>query len=196
MDKRILNYNEIKWDENFSLSDESPSGLIHKVSRKRVKAGNCVGTPHHSKHWVVRFSGKNYQIHRIIWILLNGSIQDDLVVDHLDGDGLNNKIVNLALKTSRHNQQNQSIHCDNTSGVAGVCINRAGGKLNWAANWRGCDGKKIFRSFSCNKYGYDEAKELAVKCRTSNLLALNNQGQDYTERHIGSQFDTLESETK
>jgi hypothetical protein len=63
-----------------------------------------------------------------------------LEVDHIDGNGLNNRRGNLRLVTSSENKWNQKIRVDNKSGVKGVCWISSAGK--WRAQIaRG--GKKI-----------------------------------------------------
>lgn len=44
--------------------------------------------------------------HRIVWVLHHGAIPDGQLVDHIDGDFLNNRINNLRLVTKSGNSQN------------------------------------------------------------------------------------------
>jgi len=179
-------YNDIDWKDFFLISSSSPSGLLHKINRKHVKKGDSAGTNHHSKCWIIRLFGKNYQVHRVIWVLLHGSISDELVVDHLDGNGLNNEINNLSLKSSKENSQNRGINKNNTSGFSGVHFSLGKCRGAWYTSWRDITGKKKIRSFSVAKYGFNEAMYLAVTLRKEQLALLNENGQNYTERHIES----------
>jgi hypothetical protein len=43
----------------------------------------------------VRFEKTLYYAHRIVWVIVYGDIQADCVIDHIDGDGTNNRIENL-----------------------------------------------------------------------------------------------------
>lgn len=56
---------------------------------------------------------------------------DGLEVDHIDGNGLNNRRCNLRLATTAQNQHNQAIGARNTSGFKGVTWHK--GKKKWYA---------------------------------------------------------------
>ena len=67
---------------------------------------NCVhhmvGTPYYrsgNKKQAINVSinGINYQVHRIIWALVYGSIGDQEMIDHIDGNPKNNTITNLRI---------------------------------------------------------------------------------------------------
>lgn len=45
--------------------------------------------------------------HRIIWKLAYGSIPEDMQVDHINGDGFDNRLCNLRLATNQQNQFNR-----------------------------------------------------------------------------------------
>ena len=56
----------------------------------------------------VVIEGKEYRVHRIIWEMFNGPITENLVIDHIDGDKLNNRIENLREVTRLLNSNNRN----------------------------------------------------------------------------------------
>ena len=60
-------------------------------------------------YWVITIDGKHQYAHRLAWIYINGEIPKGMVIDHIDGDGRNNKISNLRVATHRENTRNNRI---------------------------------------------------------------------------------------
>jgi hypothetical protein len=83
------------------------------------------------RYRVVNIGKRLHLAHRLIWSLVNGSIEDADIIDHIDGDGLNNRIANLRLVSKRTNALNGGARRDNTSGVRGVTFDRS--RMKWAA---------------------------------------------------------------
>lgn len=102
------------------------------------------------------------------------------MIDHLNGDGFDNRLENIRAVTKTLNQRNQRKRKENESGVCGVyelkmqCI--------WRASWRDLAGKIHTRNFSIRKFG-EKAFEMAVAARIAAIDHLNQQGAGYTARH-------------
>jgi hypothetical protein len=92
------------------------------------RAGSIAGSPHIDGYLSVMVAGKNYMLHRIIWLHTYGYLPEE-DVDHRDGNRSNNRLTNLRLASRTENNQNMAIRSDNTTGVFGV--SRVGSK--WRA---------------------------------------------------------------
>lgn len=68
----------------------------------------------------VRVDDRLHYAHRIAWVMLHGPIGRTEEIDHINGDGTDNRIANLRLVTSSQNKRNQRKLCTNTSGYTGV----------------------------------------------------------------------------
>lgn len=134
-------------------------------------------------YYRIGLNGKSYLAHRIIWMLFNGTLEENDYLDHIDGNRYNNTINNLRKVSKEFNSRNQKKHSSNTSGVTGVSyLYTPDGRLYWRARWLFNSIEKT-KCFSASKYGYDEAFRLACEWREKMILELNAQGAGYTERH-------------
>ncbi len=179
--------------EHFAYDPDAPSGLTRIkgtfCGRGYEKGnlgpcGNKTTRSCGSQVWVLRFKNRTTQVHRIIWQLFNGTIPDGFVIDHIDGNSLNNKISNLRLITQAENSRNVRKRKNNTSGVVGVRLIEAEGESpRWRVDYYDLNGKCNIKHFSILKLGYEEAFILACEYRAKKIEDLNNQGAGYTERH-------------
>lgn len=188
-------FNSINWQNIFAEDSNSPTGLIWKVDRYRgtnsstcfIKAGEIAGYIHvckerNLKYAKVKFKNKSYAIHRILWIMRNGSLEDDLVIDHIDGDGLNNSISNLRKVQNTVNLRNQRVYRNNSTGNTGVSFTKTGKRTYVTAQWHNQLGN-CKKHFSVLKLGLLPAYAKAVLYREQMIRELNDQGFKYSSRH-------------
>lgn len=93
----------------------------------KIKAGDLAGHPwttkrHYTEYLIVYFMGAHYRVHRIMYQMYHSleTLSNELVIDHIDRNGLNNSKENLRLVTQQVNTLNAKLQKNNTSGVAGV----------------------------------------------------------------------------
>lgn len=82
------------------------------------------------------------------------------LVDHIDGNGLNNQRSNLRLCNHRQNLSNQKLRKDNKSGFKGVFWNKRTKK--WIAN--------ITTNYKSKRIGYFSNKKEAVKAYNQHAI--------------------------
>lgn len=144
----ILDYSpetgDLRWKKRISTR-----GLIGSV------AGNCL-IP--NGYYKIQLMGRSYRTHRIIWFYVNG-VEASGMIDHINGNPLDNRIENLRISTNSQNKMNSRMPKNNTSGVKGVL---------WVPSkqrWRTVavkDGKTYyFGSFK----QLEDAKEAIIKGR-------------------------------
>lgn len=96
--------------------------------------------------------GKHFSLHRL---LLNPP--SDLVVEHLNGNGLDNRRDNLRIVRREEASRNKRRYTNNSSGIKGVCKYGP----NWHCYINSPGGKRLTKTFSIRKYG-DKARQLAI----------------------------------
>ncbi|MBA1156933.1 HNH endonuclease [Microvirga mediterraneensis] len=69
-------------------------------------AGKIAGCNSGNGYLQIRFEGKGYRYHRVAWALHHGEDPGDSLIDHADGNPLNNCISNLRLASRSDNQRN------------------------------------------------------------------------------------------
>lgn len=193
-----LDYNKINWTDLLYYDESSSTCLRWKVKRigkgsAKTKypddeAGTVVRKKSNSDYVkiTIPYNKKHYASGRIIWILMNGSIDESSAVDHIDGNALNNRIDNLRLASMQQNATNSKIKNNNKSGQTGVSFHTVNGYSYYEAACQYSEnGKKVrFRKlFSVLKLGEDVAFSLACQWRNAKLDELKAMGFDYTDRH-------------
>ena len=116
-----------------------------KVWNKRYSTTVALNTKTKSGHRSGRIFDKGYLAHRVAWALHYG-VWPDGELDHIDGDGSNNTIVNLRVVTSSENSMNTKVHGHNTSGHTGVYFENYSSRWVASAERRGKRVKARFKS--------------------------------------------------
>lgn len=94
--------------------------LVWKIARGNRNAGSKAGVINGKGYLIIKFYGKRYQAHRLIWIIAYGVEPKDHI-DHINGNKTDNRLCNLREVTNRQNQYNQrKPRIDNQSGYLGV----------------------------------------------------------------------------
>lgn len=180
--------------EKFYYDPESPSGLRYKESSYKNKgalskakdsvAGGVYIKEGKPLFWRLKFTvdgiKQALKVHRVVWMITNGDIPEHWVVDHIDGNPLNNKLENLRLVSQKVNARNKRINRISESGLIGICKNRNQYKVSISTD---SDCREL-KSFSINKYGEEKALYLAVKHRY-NFLTKTKDGSEYSNGHSG-----------
>lgn len=193
-----MNKEEIDFKDYFVVDPDSPTGLrwredVARMCTTKQSGTSVAGQPAgvkriikgRSDSIVVLLRRKIYIVSRVIWEMVNGPIPEGYIIDHLDGNALNNRIENLACKTRGENMQNRKLDKRNNTGVPGISYLESGGYPRYQARYQDQNKKAVTKEFAVGRYGKEEAFRLACEWRLENLKRLNEYfGLKYTERHF------------
>ena len=92
------------------------------AGNNKLKIGSKVGcaiTGRHGERYIqTKIDRIGYGLHQIIWLMQTGQWPDE--VDHINGDGIDNRWCNLRNVSHHENSKNKKRPSDNKSGVIGV----------------------------------------------------------------------------
>lgn len=120
--KSLLNYNPVTGVFTNLTSRSSNS--------QKYKTAGTIATRKNKKYLVIQLNNKLYLAHRLAFLYINGHFPKN-EIDHIDGDGTNNKFSNLRDITHAENMMNRLIPSNNSSGLIGVSWSKARNK--WVA---------------------------------------------------------------
>lgn len=94
--------------------------LFWKKSKacNKIKSGTEAGCTNSGGYRQIKVNYKSYCTHRLIFLLFNGHLPE--IIDHINGNKLDNRIENLREVTPQENAFNSKISKSNTSGIKGV----------------------------------------------------------------------------
>jgi hypothetical protein len=114
--------------------DPETGHLFHKVDKvtrgghASARAGDMVNPsqkPGSHGYLQVNSGGRVLLVHRVIWMILNGS-WPDRSIDHIDGNKLNNTPSNLRLATQGQQMQNRVVRKESQSQLTGAFLRPSG----------------------------------------------------------------------
>lgn len=144
-----LGYKMLTQEEVRALFNYDPeSGIVtRKVSvSTNTKIGDAVGSvPNKRKPYLrIQINGKDHYMHRIIWLYFYGSLPYSCI-DHINGNGLDNRISNLRIVSLKENSKNQRLFKTSKTGLCGVYVTKsnkfcASIRINGKTLWLGTFG--------------------------------------------------------
>lgn len=120
---------------------------------------------------------EKHKVHRIIMNVTNPKI----TIDHINGNPLDNRKVNLRICTQSNNCKNKSINSNNTSGVIGVYFNKKVQK--WVAEIK-VNYKKIHLGYFESLNDASKARKEAELKYFGDYSIQKSRNGDYTNKNI------------
>jgi len=104
------------------LSCDAATGQLRWTRRHgRGCVGALAGTKARNGYIRIKFLGREYSAHRLIWMMHFGSWPEK-ALDHINGDKADNRIENLRLATTAQNAWNMKAKTGAASQFRGVCF--------------------------------------------------------------------------
>lgn len=125
--------------------------FMWRINRQCVSRGVIAGgvkiKQSGKRYIVIGLDSKTYPAHRLAWLYIKGEWPNQ--IDHLDGNGMNNKFFNLRDTTVSENNKNKRVYSSNKSGVNGVTWYKPLSK--WKAEIES-DNKRYYLGYYVDKF--------------------------------------------
>lgn len=114
------------------LHYDPETGVFMRLVRRNqyAKIGDIAGWSQllncGKKYRMIYIGNKTHYEHRLAWLYVYGELPD-YEIDHINGDGCDNKIKNLRHVSRLENRKNVKKQSNNTSGIVGVGIHKQSG---------------------------------------------------------------------
>lgn len=108
--------------ERLSYNPETGE-FVWRISYGSAKAGSMAGHISNKGYRRIPVNKKHYQSHQLAWLYVHGEFPEH-EIDHINGDKLDNRTINLRSVTRKENGRNVRIPTHNTSGIMGVRWNK------------------------------------------------------------------------
>ena len=133
--RQLLKYDPLTGE--FTRQKSSRNGRWKKGSKVgRLLSNNC------GKNYIcTNINGGDYLLHRLAFLYMTGEFPSHQV-DHINGDGTDNRWINLRAVTHRENSMNTKRRIDNKSGVCGVSWDKS--RKKWTARIKAYDGRYLY----------------------------------------------------
>lgn len=158
------------FNSRFILDPLSPTGISirnkHHASRKSIgdNVGSITTCNAGKKYWKISVNAKRYLVHRVVYLLAYGSLPVDKVINHIDGNGLNNSLSNLEAVPQKVNCFKRKVRSDNVLGFLGISELFYKGKVDaYISKYSNENGEKITQRFSIVAFGSHDLALQAAK---------------------------------
>jgi hypothetical protein len=136
-----------------------PQSRVRPGTRYGTQTTMGKGSNSTKRYYAGQFQGTTYLAHRLIWMYMTGEDPGNLMVDHINGNGLDNRWNNLRLLPRGANTANQKGHKRRRSPYKHVYRRKSG----WIGQVR--RDKKLYstKTFATAELARDAVREIISK---------------------------------
>lgn len=102
--------------------------LVKTWKGEEIKCDRVVDKPTSYGYYQINIFGRPHAVHRLIFLYMMGRLPK-ADVDHINGDRIDNRWVNLRQVSRRENMMNVGVRSNSTTGVTGVSARKDNGKF-------------------------------------------------------------------